>query len=33
MNRNTKEYLVVGAFMLIPAIYTTLIILYWKHDW
>jgi len=30
MNRNIKEYLVIGGFMMIPIIYTTLIILYWK---
>ena len=30
MNRNTKEYLVIGGFMMIPIIYTTLILFYWK---
>ena len=33
MDKNTKEYLIIGGFMLIPIIYTTLIILYWKFDW
>jgi len=30
MNKKTKEYLIIGAFMMIPIIYTTLIILYWR---
>ncbi len=30
MKRKTKEYLVIGGFMMIPIIYTTLILLYWK---
>ncbi len=33
MNKKTKEYLIIGAFMMIPIIYTTLIIFYWKCDW
>jgi len=33
MNKNIKEYLVIGGFMLIPTIYMILIILYWKYDW
>ena len=32
MKRKTKEYLVIGGFMMIPIIYATLIILYWKFD-
>ena len=32
MKRKTKEYLVIGGFMMIPIIYATLIILYWKWD-
>ena len=30
MKRKTKEYLVIGGFMMIPLINTILIILYWK---
>tara|TARA_B100000900_G_scaffold355037_1_gene324070 strand:- start:76 stop:177 length:102 start_codon:yes stop_codon:yes gene_type:complete len=32
MNRKTKEYLIIGAFMMIPIVYTTLIIFYWRCD-
>jgi len=32
MNRKTKEYLIIGGFMMIPIIYTTLILFYWKCD-
>jgi len=32
MNRKTKEYLIIGGFMMIPIIYTTLIIFYWRCD-
>ena len=32
MKRKTKEYLVIGGFMMIPIIYATLIILYWKYN-
>ena len=32
MNRKTKEYLVIGGFMMIPIIYTTLIVLYWSYN-
>ena len=30
MKRKTKEYLIIGGFMMIPIIYATLLILYWK---
>ena len=30
MKRKTKEYLVIGGFMMIPIIYATLLILYWN---
>ena len=30
MIRKTKEYLIIGGFMMIPIIYATLLILYWK---
>jgi len=33
MNRKTKEYLIIGGFMMIPIVYTTLIIFYWKYNW
>ena len=33
MKRNTKEYLIIGGFMMIPIIYATLIILYWRCGW
>ena len=32
MKRKTNEYLIIGGFMMIPIIYATLIILYWKCD-
>ena len=32
MKRKTKEYLIIGGFMMIPIIYATLIILYWKYN-
>jgi len=32
MKRKTKEYLIIGGLMMIPIIYTTLIIFYWKCD-
>jgi hypothetical protein len=33
MKRKTKEYLIIGGFMMIPIIYATLLILYWRCDW
>ena len=30
MKRKTKEYLIIGGFMMIPILYATLLILYWK---
>ena len=33
MKRKTKEYLIIGGFMMIPIIYATLLILYWKCGW
>ncbi len=32
MKRKTKEYLIIGGFMMIPIIYATLLILYWRCD-
>jgi hypothetical protein len=33
MKRKTKEYLIIGGFMMIPILYATLLILYWRCDW